>query len=173
MQLNWEKAIDFVLRMEVGDSYSTLEMGAYENNPADPGGETKWGVSKRAYPNLDIKGLSLEDAKKIYFSDYWNAVHGDELCFPFDVIAFDIAVNEGVGEAKKLLQMALDVNVDGKIGDDTIRASFKASPRRSMLFLGMRIRHYNQIILAKPSSEVFDLDWAFRVISLAKLIFSA
>lgn len=37
-------AIDRVLGLEDG----------YVNNPADPGGETKWGISKRSYPQLDI-----------------------------------------------------------------------------------------------------------------------
>lgn len=172
MNTSWDKAIDFVLRMEVGENYASAGEGAYENNPNDPGGETKWGISKRSHPNIDIKNLSLEDAKLIYLNEYWNGIHGDELAFPFDIIAFDCAVNEGVGESKRLLQIALDVNVDGIIGSNTIQASFKASQRRQMLFLAVRLRHYNQILMAKPKQEVFDLDWAFRIISLAKLTYA-
>ncbi len=40
--------------------------GGYTNDPRDPGGETNWGISKRAYPNLDIKNLAMEEAKRIY-----------------------------------------------------------------------------------------------------------
>ena len=47
------------------------EEGGYVNDPADPGGETKFGISKRAYPQLDIKSLTLDQAKAIYRRDYW------------------------------------------------------------------------------------------------------
>ena len=45
--------------------------GGYVNAPQDPGGETKFGISKRAYPNVDIKNLSRKQAIKIYYDDYW------------------------------------------------------------------------------------------------------
>lgn len=40
--------------------------GGYTDHPSDPGGETKFGISKRSYPNENIKGLTLERAKQIY-----------------------------------------------------------------------------------------------------------
>ena len=43
--------------------------GGYVNNPNDKGGETKYGISKRAYPNLDIKNLTLKKAEEIYYND--------------------------------------------------------------------------------------------------------
>ena len=45
--------------------------GGYVNDKDDPGGETMMGISKRAYPNLDIKGLTEDDVKEIYHKDYW------------------------------------------------------------------------------------------------------
>ena len=42
------------------------------DDPHDKGGKTKFGISQKAYPNLNITALSLEDAKKIYFKDYWQ-----------------------------------------------------------------------------------------------------
>lgn len=57
----FERAFSCVLQNE----------GVYVNDPSDSGGETKYGISKRSYPNLDIKNLTLEEAKKIYFCDYW------------------------------------------------------------------------------------------------------
>ena len=44
--------------------------GGYVNDPDDPGGETKFGISKRAYPHLDIKNLTEEHAADIYYNDY-------------------------------------------------------------------------------------------------------
>ena len=45
--------------------------GGYVNDPSDPGGETKYGISKKAYPKVDIKNLTLDDAIEIYKDDYW------------------------------------------------------------------------------------------------------
>ena len=49
--------------------------GGYANDPDDPGGETNWGISKRAYPNLVIKALTREQAREIYQRDFWNRIH--------------------------------------------------------------------------------------------------
>ena len=40
--------------------------GGYVNDPHDAGGETNYGIAKRWYPNVDIKNLTKEQAKKIY-----------------------------------------------------------------------------------------------------------
>lgn len=86
MERNFKKALDFVLRWE----------GEYSNNPSDPGGETKYGISKKAYPGLDVSSLTLEKATEIYQRDYWGPIGGDDLKEGFDVAAFDSAVNCGV-----------------------------------------------------------------------------
>lgn len=49
-----------------------LVEGGYVNDPNDPGGETKFGISKRSYPHLDIKNLTEDDAKKIFIEDFFN-----------------------------------------------------------------------------------------------------
>ena len=51
------------------------EEGGYVNNPADPGGETNWGISKRAFPQVDIKALTRDDAKALYRANYWDPRH--------------------------------------------------------------------------------------------------
>ncbi len=81
MKENWEKAISFVLKWE----------GGYSNDPYDSGGETKYGISKRSYPNLDIKNLTLEQAKEIYKRNYWDKIDGDNLPYPRDIIMMDTA----------------------------------------------------------------------------------
>jgi lysozyme family protein len=69
--------------------------GVYSNDPNDPGGETKYGISKRAYPNTDIKNLTLDQAKAIYRSDYWNPLQLDAKPWPTALLLFDCAVNQG------------------------------------------------------------------------------
>jgi len=97
--------------------------GRYVNNPNDPGGETNWGISKRAYPRLKIKELTREDAKEIYRVDFWNRVRADEL---YDGVAFqlfDFAVNSGIETAVRLFQRALMVADDGHWGPVSAKAA--------------------------------------------------
>ena len=90
--------------------------GGYVNHPNDPGGETRFGISKRAYPLLDIKVLTLDQAKAIYRRDYWIPAGCDRVpeALRFDVL--DMAVNSGVKVAIQTLQRALGVRDDGLIG---------------------------------------------------------
>ena len=62
--------------MTFDDAFEALmaHEGGYANDPRDPGGETKYGISKRAYPAVDIRNLTLEAAKAIYKRDYWRPV---------------------------------------------------------------------------------------------------
>ena len=81
--------------------------GSYSNNPADPGGETNWGISKRGYPDLDIKALTVEQAKSIYMHDYWQPCRIELLPDDLQFDMFDAAVNSGRVQATKWLQMTL------------------------------------------------------------------
>ncbi len=83
--------------------------GGYVNDPSDPGGETNLGISKRAYPNVDIKSLTPETVAPIYKRDYWDRIAGDSLPSPLNYVAFDCAVNQGVGEAAILMRAASSV----------------------------------------------------------------
>lgn len=162
MNTDWPIAIDFVLKME----------GGYTVDPNDPGGETNFGISKKAYPSLDIKNLKVDDAKEIYRHDYWEECQCDELPTPLALCVFDTAVNQGTGKAKRLLQIALGVDVDGVIGDKTIAAAFKADTHQTKLFLADRLAEYGRLMSANPHLLVFAVNWSYRVISLAELIFS-
>lgn len=73
-----------------------IEAG-YVNDPDDPGGETKYGISKRSYPNLDIAQLTLDQAQVIYRRDYWDKLNLDALSWELALVEFDAAVNQGEG----------------------------------------------------------------------------
>jgi lysozyme family protein len=94
--------------------------GGYVNDPADPGGETKFGISKRSYPSLDIKSLTRDQVKPIYKADFWGPAGcdavPDELKYPL----FDFAVNSGPRRAVKTLQKRLGVVADGSLGPKTL-----------------------------------------------------
>lgn len=91
--------------------------GGYVNNPRDPGGETKWGISKRSYPTVDIYNLTREGAKALYKRDFWDPITKDN-SLPSSVIfqLFDFAVNSGIGTAIRALQRSVGVADDGHWG---------------------------------------------------------
>ena len=95
---DFDIAFEFVLKWE----------GGYVNDPNDLGGATKYGISSRSYPNLDIENLTVYDAKGIYYKDYWLKSGCDKLTSPMDIIIFDTSVNMGVGRAKGFLNESSD-----------------------------------------------------------------
>jgi lysozyme family protein len=78
------------------------EEGNYSNDPNDPGGETKFGISKRAHPDVDIVNLTEDGAKAIYKRDYWDVLGLDKLPWSVSLCLFDSAVNQGVEAARTL-----------------------------------------------------------------------
>lgn len=100
------KAIEFTLPWETGrDRNGKIRQdGGYTNDPADPGGETKWGISKKSYPDVDIKNLTIDKAIEIYKRDYYDSYRNrkssplilDDMPLPYAVAVFDSGVNCGV-----------------------------------------------------------------------------
>jgi lysozyme family protein len=102
---NFTKAIEFTLPWEIGSDWKN---GGYTDDPRDPGGETRWGISKRANPNVDIKNLTLEQALGIYREKYYDIyrydkrfpIDLDNIDMPLAVAIFDTGVNCGVSRAR-------------------------------------------------------------------------
>lgn len=86
--LLWATARDLLFELE----------GGYVNDPRDPGGETNFGISKRAYPNEDIAGMTRARATRIYHDDYWARIPADATA-GVRWFAFDCAVHHGVSRA--------------------------------------------------------------------------
>lgn len=118
------------------------EEGGYVNDPRDPGGRTKFGISQRAYPALDIATLTLDQARAIYHRDYWMRAKCDALPWPFALCAFDSAVNQGVGVAVRMMQDALGVTPDGVIGQRTLAAVQSANDRHLARYFMKRVMRY-------------------------------
>jgi lysozyme family protein len=92
-----------------------IHEGGTVDNPKDPGGLTRFGISKRSYPHLAIDTLTEWDAKQIYRRDFWDAIHGEDLPKTLRFDLFDGAVNSGPAQATKWLQRALGVEDDGAL----------------------------------------------------------
>lgn len=105
--------------------------GGYSNNKKDPGGETKYGISKKQYPKVDIKSLTKKDAADIYYRDYWMK-YCENFAAPdsFKMILFDMYINHNPKSVAKVLQKTINtyrernnlekIAEDGIIGKQTI-----------------------------------------------------
>jgi lysozyme family protein len=132
MSNSFDAAVDLVLVHE----------GGYVNDPADPGGETNFGISKRAYPMLNIRLLTVADAQAIYKSDYWTQVMADAPSQAVANCALDCAVNQGPAACRMLY-------------DDDLR-----------IFQLRRLLRYAQRIATRPSTLEDAHSWFHRVLDV-------
>lgn len=145
-----EKCLEFILEEE----------GGLANHRADPGGLTKYGISQRSYPNVNILALTVAQAKAIYQRDYWQPINGDKLPTGLNLIMLDCAVNQGVGTAIRLLQTALRVKVDGILGSGTMLAAERAMPDLIDAFGSERALRYE----FNSNEQVFGRGWYKRLL---------
>lgn len=147
----------------------TKEGSSYENDPDDSGGETKFGIDKESHPDVDIRNLTRDRARQIYWTEYWNAVHAEELPVGVGEVVADIGVNNGKDRAARWLQQAVCVTVDGKIGRNTLQGAAEANKHELIdTLLCRRDRFYRSI--ARGSQAKYLKGWLSRNASLRQLV---
>jgi len=157
--MTFDEIIDHVLESE----------GGYVNDKHDAGGETNLGISKKAYPNLDIKNLSVDQAKQIYYEDYWVPSKAEQLPNQLREVYFDMVVNFGRRGAAKVLQQACNgkntykIKEDGLVGSATIGACKNLEPDRLRAY---RVLKFAKIVIRKPSQEKFWFGWFRRAVKV-------
>lgn len=131
--------------------------GSYSNNPSDPGGETNWGISKRSYPQVDIKNLTQDQAACIYHKDFWEPLMDAHSSIKFQV--FDFAVNSGIQTAIRKLQQVVGVADDGHWGPVS-KAALSAMDVNDVLirFVAARLRFWTSL----STWPTFGKGWATR-----------
>ena len=126
--IDWEKKrsafLDTVIEHE----------GGYVDNPLDPGGKTKYGISKKQYPKLDIEKLDKKAAKEIYRKDFLPSAETNYGKNEFAFKMADIGINAGPRMATEIMQRSLntlarlysikgiDLDEDGLMGAGTREA---------------------------------------------------
>ena len=148
-------AISIVLRYE----------GGLVDHSSDSGGITKYGISKRSYPDLDIRNLLLSEVIPIYRRDFWTPCRCDDWPYPVALVVFDTAVNCGPGRAKRWLQKAAGVVPDKVLGPVTARAVLAGSPvTLASEVLAHRLGYY----MTLGTHEAFGFGWARRVLDIQR-----
>ncbi len=162
--MRFEDAVEIILKLEGGSTIT--------NDPNDPGGLTKWGISLRAHPELGATGLrrlTKAEAIEIYRNDYWIPSKADKMPDLLKLPIFDSAVNQGVLGSAKILQKALNdlgksLVVDGIIGPITLAAIRDSDPIEcTALFLQQRLITYRSL----SGASRFGKGWERRVLKVA------
>lgn len=146
--------------------------GGFQNDPKDrgnwTGGEvgkgtlkgTKWGLSAATYPTLDIKNISWEEAKNIYYKDWWIKFGMDKWPSALAYQMFDAAINHGTARANQFLQRSVKVNPDGVIGPITVKTVLAADPNDVLLlFLAERLEYFTNV----KTWDSYSKGWSRRV----------
>ncbi|SHG65304.1 Predicted Peptidoglycan domain-containing protein [Pantoea sesami] len=165
-------ALTFVLQFE----------GGHSNDLTDKGGKTKYGISDMrdgladgmtdvsgdSKPDTCIRDLTLDQARQIYFRDYWSTALCTEWPDGISLFIFDSAVNHGVNKAVRLLQGAAGVKADGIVGEKTRAAVTSFDPQYLLTrLILLRSRYYADIIKSNASQGKYLNGWFNRLDALA------
>ena len=116
----------------------------------DTGGDTKYGISKKGNPDVDIDKLTIEGARRLYKERYWDAINGDKLAArdpKLAQVAFDTAVNQSPAKAKEFVTAS---------GGDVSK------------LMQLRGEHYDNLVQNNPKKYgEFAKGWAARLGNLA------
>ena len=167
---NFDKAVEFVLQNE----------GGFQKNPDDPGNwrdsvliGTKYGISAKYFPDVDIENLTVEQAKEIYYESCWHGSICKHLPDELATVYFDAIVNMGLQRASKVLQHSCNqivgdnyLSVDGIVGERTqevLNMILHWLPEHSFVdvFIIERIRDY---VYGRDATKNEYLSWIRRSI---------
>lgn len=140
---------------ETAHTFTARWEGGYVNHPADPGGETNLGVTRRVWeawarerglPVKRVRDLTLADVLPLYEARYWSAA--SRLPWPLSGVAYDIAVNHGPGNLAQLLAQV---------------PSAGTPQARATQLIDAREAFYRAIVRSRPTQGVFLTGWLNRV----------
>lgn len=171
-------------KFEIAIPHTLVWEGGYVFHPADPGGETNMGITDRldgkidgmvdldgdGYGDVDIKGLTEDEAKQVYRRRFWDRMQGDKIESQLIAnILFDGFVNCGFNGIR-IMQRLLHLKDDGIVGPKTLAAINGAD---ELLLYNRykieRIKYYQDLAERKPALRVFLKGWMNRIQSFPDL----
>lgn len=168
MKVDFDKAFDRVIGHEGAFQAIHGDRGNWTSGVVGKGvlKGTKFGISAMTYPNLDIRSLTVQQAKEIYHKDWWVKLGMDLFKPALSYQMFDAAINHGMGNATKMLQRAVGTPDDGIIGPKT-RAAVNAMLLNDILmcFLSERLDFMTYI----GTWDDYGKGWARRIAKNLKL----
>lgn len=158
--MSFNDAIAFVMENE----------GGYSNDKTDAGGETNFGIAKRYNTGTNVKGLTHDDAVRIYKEKYWDPYRADDLPHKVGVKYFDVLVNAGPRDAGLVLQKAINrtwgdkkVGVDGIVGKRTVGATYDMDENELIdSMIEEQKSMYLDKIRKRPANQKYRKGWLRR-----------
>jgi len=158
MSNSFKECLDLVLKSE----------GGYVNNPADPGGMTNLGVTKRVWEEFtghevdekEMRSLTPEKVAPLYEQRYWRPTYCEVLPRGLDLLIFSMGVNAGTGRSVKLLQSSIGCVPDGVIGPKTMELIKSANVTSLITKFSESRRDYYKSLKTFP---IFGKGWLSRV----------
>lgn len=160
--------------------------GGYADHPADPGGATNMGITRKTLarwrsispwwqlPKSEVQALGQEEAAKIYRASYWERSKAGALPAGLDLALFDYAVNSGPDRAIRSLQKLLGVVADGQVGPLTLRAIEAQATKTGVAGLVDALCNQRLSFLTQLSTfAVFGRGWRKRVEDVRTAAFAA
>lgn len=137
MKSIFDVLIERILDHEGGFTKNPLDRGNWTSGKVGVGQlkGTKFGISAMTYPNLDIEGLTWEEAKFIYKRDFWDVLKADRFHDGTAYQLLDFAVNSGIPNTIKSFQRAIGVKGDGVFGPMSLAASAKLSEAAQIMLV--------------------------------------
>lgn len=163
----FDQAFEQVLGVEGNLSMDPNDKGNWTGGQVGQGElkGSKYGISAAAFPHIDIPNISLDGAKLLAYNYYWAPIRGDQMPPGIAAAVFDMAYNEGIVKAAKILQGACGAIQDGAIGPDTIARLNATAPKVLMKNITTeRILDYSTLALW----PAYKRSWTDR--SIAALI---
>jgi len=173
MQEDKDREAEKTRRREAIMDEIAISEGGYVNDPDDRGGETKYGISKKSYPNEDIPNLTPERAREIYKRDYWDKVKADMIPHSVQDLVFDMAINSGPSRAVKTLQRVVGAKEDGIMGPNTVDKIRMHGDSVRDDYVQARRDYYNDIVKRTPSQKKWINGWNARLDRMAKATYDA
>ena len=165
--VNFDQAFDQLMGWEGGGVLHEVE--------GDWGGATKWGISQRSYPMLDIPNLTEDDAKDLLWAKYWNTVRASQIAPELRWDVFDFGVNAGYRISARTLQKSINLcrrargdrrhplKVDGDVGSLTLEGAREEEPERLLrVFRAYRTKHYMKLAEEYRGQAKFIHGWLRR-----------
>lgn len=166
--IDFNTAFDRLIHSEGGFSDDTRDLGNWTGGKVGVGElkGTKYGIAAHSYPHVDIRNLTLAQAKEIYYRDFWSIIGDAHPSIKFQL--FDAAVNHGHGNAIRFLQDAVRVAPDGQWGKVS-QAALDAMDTNDVLlrFVAYRLKFWAKL----KAFDTYGRGWTSR--GAENLLFAA
>lgn len=159
----FDKVFDRVIGHEGGFQADPKDRGNWTSGVIGQGElkGTKFGLAAMTYPHLDIKNITVDQAKAIYFEDWWLPLKLDMYHPAMSFQIFDASVNHGSGRAVQFLQRAVGAKDDGILGPKTLKEIAKIqNDDLLLLFIAERLQYFTEV----KTWDVYGKGWSRRMV---------